>query len=376
MVRELVINLALIVSFASLTHQVYLQTVARGRLEKLYAGSEGVLMGILGVLLMLEGVTVAPSVILDLRSIPMIVSFIYGGVVPGIVTSAIIAGVRVLHFGPTTPSLYAVLVIVLAAVPIAMISRLQRPVRLKWLMSLAAYVGFGTLAFLRLVADAGQLFVTLLVFVGGTVAFGLLVERYITFLRSIAEAFIRYRSEAGVDFLTGIENVRTFRRRLSDVSKHARQVGDNLSVVMIDLDHFKTVNDEYGHEHGDAVLRQAAGLMAEGLRSGDTVSRYGGEEFTVTLNGCGAARALDIAERLRATVEEHRFSLGDGRSVRVTASLGVASYPATTRCTGDLVHDADVALYEAKRTGRNRVVLFARQAQVAPEGCRDDDEPA
>ncbi len=133
--------------------------------------------------------------------------------------------------------------------------------------------------------------------------------------------------------------------------------GSAMAVVMCDIDRFKRINDEHGHAVGDEALRKVARALADHCRGGDLCCRYGGEEFTVLMEGAGGKAALAAAERLRKAVEESEVVIG-GTTLLLTASLGVASFPETFVENGaDLVPLADAALYEAKRRGRNRTLL-------------------
>jgi len=133
--------------------------------------------------------------------------------------------------------------------------------------------------------------------------------------------------------------------------------------MFLDLDHFKQVNDNHGHQIGDHLLRDAAGIIADQLRSGDTLARYGGEEFVALLPREGRADAEAVAERIRGRIERHSFEYGDGLQLQVTCSIGISIYLPGARdrdvasIAEGLVADADTAVYLAKDAGRNRVVL-------------------
>jgi len=158
------------------------------------------------------------------------------------------------------------------------------------------------------------------------------------------------------DPLTGAYN----RRTLFDLGEkelaRARRAGGALSVVILDLDHFKSVNDTHGHLVGDAVLRRFVEIVRGCLRRGDLLTRYGGEEFCVVLPGEPASAARAVAERMRATIESSDFRVDDS-AIRITSSAGVAEASADEEGLSRLVRRADEALYAAKRGGRNRVVV-------------------
>ena len=127
-------------------------------------------------------------------------------------------------------------------------------------------------------------------------------------------------------------------------------------MLLVDLDHFKLINDTYGHLAGDDVLFAVATLLQRAVRSVDTVARYGGEEFVIVLPETGKQGAISFAERIRDKLASHRFTVAGRQDIRVTASIGVATYPATgLESVEDLFRAADSALYRAKGSGRNLV---------------------
>ena len=166
----------------------------------------------------------------------------------------------------------------------------------------------------------------------------------------IEEVSLRART----DPLTGLSNRRHFDEQLRRVVAETDRFGGTCSLILIDLDHFKNVNDRYGHDAGDAVLRHVAQLLSDAVRTVDICARYGGEEIAVLLPQTSEQGAAELAERLRATLEA-RPSLHGGRPVAVTASFGVATYPAPVPSGDLLLISADKALYEAKGAGRNCV---------------------
>jgi diguanylate cyclase (GGDEF)-like protein len=155
------------------------------------------------------------------------------------------------------------------------------------------------------------------------------------------------------DPLTGAGNVRHLTASLNREVERAHRFGRTLSVLMLDLDHFKRVNDLAGHDFGDAVLREFAARLHGCVREVDLVARRGGEEFTVVLPETGSAGAQAVARRILERVASQPFRHG-GLSRSVTTSIGVASYPEHADSAAAVMHAADVALYEAKRTGRDR----------------------
>jgi two-component system, cell cycle response regulator len=180
--------------------------------------------------------------------------------------------------------------------------------------------------------------------------FSLVNEEEERALRHVYEAAVR-------DQLTGVFNRKAFDQRFDAELGHAARSGGELSIVLVDLDFFKRVNDTHGHLGGDAALKVASGVLASGASPTDFVARYGGEEFVILCRGRDARSALELAEWYRAGIEAASCAY-EGRFIPITASAGVASLACCgpTRDRETLVATADRRLYQAKQGGRNRVV--------------------
>ncbi len=172
---------------------------------------------------------------------------------------------------------------------------------------------------------------------------------------SLLERAAELERQAVTDALTGLGNRRQFDARLRDEFRRADRYRDPLALLLVDLDHFKTLNDRFGHPVGDEVLREVAGVLGGCVRGIDIVCRYGGEEFALILPNTSLPGASAVARRALLALRSLR--LGQlGVDATITGSVGVAVFPAEgVRSEADLLRTADSALYEAKRTGRNRV---------------------
>lgn len=157
------------------------------------------------------------------------------------------------------------------------------------------------------------------------------------------------RNDATFDGLTGVLGPRAFRRRLHEIVGAAGETA--IALWFVDTDRFKNVNDLYGHAAGDRVLEQTAALLRDRVGSGDLVGRKGGDEFCALLRGCGKMRSIELAQSFCADVRAHDF----GVPMRMTASIGIATYPFDAADAGALLQAADEAMYFAKRSGRDRV---------------------
>lgn len=157
-----------------------------------------------------------------------------------------------------------------------------------------------------------------------------------------------------MDGLTELFNHEYFQNLLAQEIATAQRHSRDLSLIFIDIDHFKDFNDTWGHQVGDQVLREIAGIIKDACRVEDTVARYGGEEIAVILPMTGPGQAGEVAERIRAAVENHRV-MHDGNALQVTISLGLAHLEAALADKDELISRADDALYRSKAGGRNRL---------------------
>ncbi len=186
----------------------------------------------------------------------------------------------------------------------------------------------------------------------------------------LQEANRRLEYLASRDQLTGLLNARTFYEVCDQIIKAALRDNAPFSVLFVDLDHFKGVNDAYGHEAGDLVLRTAAEALRLTMRESDVLGRVGGEEFAAFLPETGLDGALVLAEKVRAAVESLEIPYR-GAALRVTASVGVSARMRHHKSIADIQRDADHAMYHAKKEGRNRVSFLAMPCYVEDdtEGC-------
>jgi diguanylate cyclase (GGDEF)-like protein len=187
----------------------------------------------------------------------------------------------------------------------------------------------------------------------------------------ISEAKERLAALAVRDDLTELFNYRYLQTRVNDEFKRAERYREPLSCVMIDVDHFKRINDVHGHDAGDEALREVANRLRKAVREVDVVARYGGEEFLLVLPSTNFSGALSVAERVWRSIGGEEFALGSARE-RVTTSVGVAVYPSRDIKTKEqLLKAADRALYQAKHEGRDRICVFQHQGYIyRPDSLR------
>lgn len=169
---------------------------------------------------------------------------------------------------------------------------------------------------------------------------------------------LRLVKEAYYDPLTGLLNRRRLLRILSDIVDLSESTGNPFVLAIIDVDNFKQINDTYGHLVGDCILKEVANIMRTSFRKSDYLFRYGGEEFLVIMPSTSLEEGLKALERFRKNVEEHEFSLDHQRSPKVTVSVGVCGSFEKHEDIQDYIECADKKLYEAKRSGKNKVVWW------------------
>ncbi len=185
-------------------------------------------------------------------------------------------------------------------------------------------------------------------------------------VKKLSESRERIQQMAITDDLTGCYNRRYFFLKFEDEFERARRFGKFLSCVMMDIDHFKKINDTYGHQAGDVVLKKISTLLKNNSRSIDTTARYGGEEFIIILPETEKTGAATVAEKWRELIEGTSVKINETQSIRVTCSFGVAAYtPAELKelnDSADIIKAADISLYLAKAKGRNRVEVLKKDS--------------
>ena len=353
--KELISNLSILVAILFL----YTQWTNSSPLTRTSSTrrkiSAGVFAGILSNVLMLYSMYFAP-VIIDLRQIPVILMAYYGGSIPALIAMGLIIMGR-FFFGFTTQAVLAVIFIGGVTGFTLLITKLSlSKVKQAFLaLTLSNLIFTILLTFLSLPMDT--LLFLVFSYWGISYLAGFLSFYVVEYVRRNQRALNRYKSESVTDGLTGLNNVRKFDQVFNEICTQVKEKDEKISLLYLDIDHFKTVNDTYGHIEGDQVLVELSHILTSSVRSFDHVSRNGGEEFIIILMDCPAQRAKEISERIRKRVQNHSFQLAAGQAISITVSIGLACYNDTTNLPELLIEEADQALYEAKQYGRNQVCL-------------------
>jgi diguanylate cyclase len=351
-VQELIANFAIVTAYLFLANQVIFKHWQLGNaVTPLMKVKLGVVAGIFGIILMIFTVHLNGA-ILDFRQLAIILSAFFGGLIPSLITGTIIFLMRIFAFGAiSAPSIIAATNTLVVAFVVGLICTSQLTYWRKWLYCLLTSNLLTGAVFLVNLGSKGV--VPAMIYISMMSVGGVLTAGLTNFLIRAKKQLQRYEKEATLDFLTGLYNHRIFDEKFNSCLQSAIDKKEGLSVVLVDIDYFKKVNDTYGHFNGDAVLKQLGSVLLASSRSFDTSFRNGGEEFSLLLYDTPHKHALVIAERIRTAVKQHAFLLTDGQEIHVTVSVGVATYPDTN--PDELLSEADRALYKAKASGRDLV---------------------
>jgi len=317
----------------------------------------GILFGVFGIILMKYSFLVSPDIYVNLRHLTLVIAASYVGWLPTLVCASILAVSRILLYGISLNTVATAVTLLLGGLCCCWISTLPWT-RLRKMMT--GNIACMVLTFIVLLRNVGSLRelmgffpLQLLISLGA----GLVIYYITESIQHSNEMFALLEVRATTDYLTGLHNLQQFHRHMEHEVTWAERHQESLSLLAIDIDHFKVINDTYGHPAGDEVLKQLGWRLRSHSRSHDIVSRNGGEEFTVLLPHCPLSLAEKTGENIRRAVESEPFLLPTGLMVPITVSIGVACYPETTAEAdgGVLTQLADQALYQAKNTGRNKV---------------------
>ncbi|MGN7892587.1 GGDEF domain-containing protein [Bacillus sp. 22475] len=347
MLRDLFVNTTIIISFIFVGGQLLRDKPLKEEFSFLQKCVVGIFTGILGVLLMHFGVHIE-DIMLDLRYLAVILAIIVGGPVASSITVTIILITRLIFTEYSLASELACYTILLSGIGVIFIARIKTSITLKlvWL-----HVYCLSILIVPMYILFNDISVVLLYLISS------ITTGYITFVSTnyvlqSNELFQKMKQYATIDALTGLGNVRQFDLEMNRYISNKNMKNDSLCLLLIDIDHFKYVNDTYGHPAGDEVLKQVGCILREISQFPDLAFRKGGEEFALLIPNKGLAYGIRMGEKIRTTVEKHSFQLLDGTKIKITVSVGVSEYEGSSE---QFIQAADDALYYSKRNGRNKV---------------------
>ncbi len=356
MVKDLIANGSLIISFLFIAGQIFKSSPLNPNANlklKLLAGFIG---GVWGTVLMWFSIALLDTVIVDMRNIALVLTTIYGGTIASIIFVSIFSFFRVTYFGLNDASIVALITLTILCISNSLIVKTPKwSFQKKYWIMILLNLGLYSLSLVYLIDDVFTQVKLLFYFILISLCTAYISYVVVMYIQNSNELFMKYKEESKIDFLTGLYNVRALDEMFNKQIKIMEHQNEILSVLMIDIDLFKKVNDTYGHADGDLVLQKLSSILKKSARSFDIVARKGGEEFAILLLNCPLETALEIAEKIRYSVENTKFPISNENEINITISIGAAELPGTVTSHNELLYQADSALYQAKRSGRNRV---------------------
>ncbi|MCI1477093.1 MAG: diguanylate cyclase [Clostridium beijerinckii] len=355
MLKLLFANAAMLISFLYLGSQMLNDEFIKSNSKIKVKLCFGILSGLSGCILIFYGINLTQNTIIDFRIIPVIIASIYGGFIPTFISVFIIILFRLIFFEISFSSLITSANLFILLIIFTIISRYKINFSKKYFLMTIVNI-ISTIIWISLVLkDMNLILPALGNFVISIIMVSTVVYYELNYISKTNKMYKKLKVDSRKDFLTGLNNVRAFNGILDKTIRNTLQKKENLSILMIDIDFFKHINDTYGHHSGDLVLKQLSKILIDSCRTFDVISRNGGEEFTAVLLDCNYKHAVDIAEKIRKNVECNTFKLDNNATAKITVSIGISSYPDITKNINTLLSKADNALYLAKRTGRNKV---------------------
>ncbi|MBB6215005.1 diguanylate cyclase [Anaerosolibacter carboniphilus] len=356
MFRDLFINSTILISFVFIGSHIFKEDDLSNNSSITTKALTGIGGGLLGITLILFGVKIEIlSTIIDLRYLAIIILIRYVGLLPSVIAAVIMITFRITYFGITKASIFAVISMILTVIGCNIIWRIKEKQFWKWIfMNMYSVVVMSSCMYV-LLRNSGKTFVVITSYAAVSMGIGITLYYLLNYVDTVNIHYRKFKEEAKRDYLTGLNNLRQFEYSMNELIYGITTNNEKLSVLIIDVDHFKQVNDTYGHLAGDIVLKEIGKVLLNNCRENDIISRIGGEEFTILLPYCPHKQALEVAERVRSEVQVHQFILPNNTVLSITVSIGVSTYPETVMDPAELIHKADEGLYLAKRSGRNMV---------------------
>lgn len=319
----------------------------------------GLFGGLLGILIMIYTIEIKRGgTIIDLRFIAIIITFYYAGVISTFISGTIISIARVLIYGVNLSSITSIGIIIIIIISFIIISKFSVVKIKKWTIMHFSALIISEIGYFYLIDDSFNKYkIIAIYFLISTVSSGL-VYIMIEYIMEINYTYQELKDNSTKDFLTGITNTREFNRKLIETISETDRNDETLGCIFLDIDYFKKVNDTYGHNSGDMVLKKFAKILIDNSRGKDIVARIGGEEFCIILPNTNSIYTMEVANRIINEIREVKFEVDNNKFIFITASAGVSIYNSGKSNIETLLKEADDALYKAKESGRNRALAI------------------
>lgn len=359
MLKDLIFIVLLLISYMFIGASFYRENPIMKQSHVKQRFLFGLFSGLFALLMMILSYPLNDSsVYVDLRHLSLVVVYYFGGLLPTIMTAIVIMSYRLIIGGFNLYSYSAVLVLFLLIISFIIINRLKMKEKTKLITMFIVSLIIVEISLFAALYNQSNTVIILIIFACVSIGASIILYYLIEYVSYSNYLFRRYKEESTTDYLTGLTNMRKFELILNGIIQQSKQEDIKTSLLMIDIDYFKLVNDHYGHLEGDDILRQLSQLLQSSCRPSDLLSRLGGEEFAIVLLDTNIEEAIDIAEQIRKRVEEKMFEVGDNKLINLTISIGVSSYPETCTDINKLLYQADQGLYMAKDNGRNQIRIY------------------
>lgn len=355
--HDLFVNACILVTILFTANQIFINRSISHESPMRLKILLGLLGGIATIILIYFSIHITPLISLDFRHICEVLVAIFGGLIPAIITGVIAAGFRFTYMGVSLTSMITSIGIIIGCIGCGILSKLKMKTNAKWIFMLLFVLIVRSIMIYILIESKLDALKSISYLWISTVVVSVPIYFFIQYLITAHNLLQKLKQDSTIDFLTGLTNTRQFDSIFNDRVKYAQEKEEKLSLLIIDIDHFKRVNDTYGHIMGDSVLKELGIILKNASRDEDIVSRIGGEEFAVMLKNLSLQDTVSMAERIRKEVEAFPFTLPNGKKLYITVSVGGAIYPDSISDLKNFKESADIKLYEAKRTGRNKVCV-------------------
>lgn len=316
------------------------------------------LSSVLSIMLIHFDLDIAPGAAVDFRIVPIITIAFWFGSVPAVLVSIIVILFKVLIWGYDDWTIYTFGTMMIISITTGIVSKLKYSFFKKSILLagiiLTVFMGVNILK----TDDFALALQSVPAFCSALFVLYLGMYAWLSYLYNSACRVKMLKDDITKDYLTGLYNSRYYNTALEDFSKSLIEKKEVFSLIYLDIDNFKNINDKYGHAVGDDVITEVSKFIAKSCRKADIVSRIGGDEFTVLLPGCLDTKAYEVAERMRSTIENHDFTNKDETSIRITVSVGVMYYSDNEKSVSQIKEEVDRAMYMAKKCGKNTVCVL------------------
>lgn len=358
MFNILFVNACILIAIISVLFQVYHNQkkyfINHSLLSKIILGIVG---GLTGIVLMVNSYNVSDILIVDFRNFALVIAAITGGFISALIAGIFIVSYRILLSGVTSLTIILIISVSIQITAYSLISFYFKKLKLTWILLYIFNMVNSAVVFYYLLHHVKNLNLLYYNYFLGSTVLAILIYFLLKYFRDFDTKLNKLVEDSTTDFLTGIYNVRGFDQEYNKAISWSKRKNERLSFLMLDIDHFKKINDQYGHTAGDEILKQLAELLKSTCRTFDIISRNGGEEFSVILQDTPLSHAKEVAERIRVAVENFDFFIKN-QNIHITISIGCSSYPDNTQNPDELMSFADKALYKAKESGRNMVMVY------------------